>query len=418
MPISLQATSDIAKHVCTLAASALATVMPASVTGDADTQSNGEPVTLHFHEFRSLKESKIRGSDGKEIAELENLVINRGDGQIVRMIVSRGGFAGIGEDEFAVAYENFGWDPVGNRFTLDFTLDEFRDADLVYHEAIDAPEKDTWLEEIRFGLGSAWAEVRQEWNDPFADGLGAAKRTELDGTIREIDRTISLNATEQVFITVETPEGERNEVVLGPAWFVTQKTSPDVGDEAQLKTLRLPEGEHKGLHLARSGEIRGERVRYRKRDGEPLWMENGYSRFTDPPERETPPMPLALATDLVGRTAYARGTEVGDVSDVIIERNSGEAAFLVVDADEVEGEAQGKRKLVPWRAASIGKTDRVRIHADIQTFAGAETLPDDITLLTDAAVLNPIYAVFELEPAAMDGDRRLRKENGRRSDGG
>lgn len=66
----------------------------------------------------------INNQQGETIGEVQDLVLNRQSGQIDYVVVSKGGFWGVGEERHAVPFKAFKPAPEGNALTL--TIDENR----------------------------------------------------------------------------------------------------------------------------------------------------------------------------------------------------------------------------------------------------------------------------------------------------
>jgi len=54
-------------------------------------------------ESKRLVGAKIRGSDGKDLGEVEQLMVNE-DGKVSHVVISKGGFAGVGGDKLVVPW--------------------------------------------------------------------------------------------------------------------------------------------------------------------------------------------------------------------------------------------------------------------------------------------------------------------------
>ena len=64
----------------------------------------------------------IHNQQGETIGEVQDLVLNRQNGQIDYVVVSKGGFWGVGEERHAVPFKAFKTTPEGDALTL--TIDE------------------------------------------------------------------------------------------------------------------------------------------------------------------------------------------------------------------------------------------------------------------------------------------------------
>ena len=72
--------------------------------------------------------TKVQGTDGKNLGNIKDLVINPQDGDIQYAVLDFGGFAGIGDKYFAVPWEALQIDQDNKRLALDLHKKELKDA--------------------------------------------------------------------------------------------------------------------------------------------------------------------------------------------------------------------------------------------------------------------------------------------------
>src|SRR6478752_7566442 len=72
--------------------------------------------------------TKVQGTDGKNLGNIKDLVINPEDGDIQYAVLDFGGFAGIGDKYFAVPWEALHFDKENNRLALDLHKKDLKDA--------------------------------------------------------------------------------------------------------------------------------------------------------------------------------------------------------------------------------------------------------------------------------------------------
>jgi len=85
------------------------------------TQTDRQSPTLGFYKTSSLLGTDITNANGKVVGDLHDLILDRGTGQVEYIVLSSGGFLGLGDKEVAVPYEATGFDHNEGRFTLDVT---------------------------------------------------------------------------------------------------------------------------------------------------------------------------------------------------------------------------------------------------------------------------------------------------------
>ena len=72
--------------------------------------------------------TKVQGTDGKNLGNIKDLVINPEDGDIQYAVLDFGGFVGIGDKYFAVPWEALHFDRENNRLALDLHKKDLKDA--------------------------------------------------------------------------------------------------------------------------------------------------------------------------------------------------------------------------------------------------------------------------------------------------
>ena len=72
--------------------------------------------------------TKVQGTDGKNLGNIKDLVINAEDGDIQYAVLDFGGFVGIGDKYFAVPWEALHFDRENNRLALDLHKKDLKDA--------------------------------------------------------------------------------------------------------------------------------------------------------------------------------------------------------------------------------------------------------------------------------------------------
>src|SRR5262245_37073160 len=70
---------------------------------------------------------KVQGTDGKNLVDIKDLVIDRDDGEIQYAVLDFGGFAGIGDKYFAVPWQALHFQD-NNKIALDLHKKELKDA--------------------------------------------------------------------------------------------------------------------------------------------------------------------------------------------------------------------------------------------------------------------------------------------------
>ena len=72
--------------------------------------------------------SKVFGSDGKQIGHIERLMLEKSDGRIAFVILSFGGFFGIGQDHYRLPWEKLRYDARIDGYRVGMTKNDIEKA--------------------------------------------------------------------------------------------------------------------------------------------------------------------------------------------------------------------------------------------------------------------------------------------------
>jgi hypothetical protein len=72
--------------------------------------------------------TKVENAEGESLGKIEDLVIDAGEGRVTAVILSIGGFLGIGEKLVAIPLSAFDYDEGKGRFVLDIDRETLKDA--------------------------------------------------------------------------------------------------------------------------------------------------------------------------------------------------------------------------------------------------------------------------------------------------
>ena len=72
--------------------------------------------------------SKVFGSDGKQIGHIERLMLEKSDGRIAFIILSFGGFFGIGQDHYRLPWEKLRYDARIDGYCVNMTKNDIEKA--------------------------------------------------------------------------------------------------------------------------------------------------------------------------------------------------------------------------------------------------------------------------------------------------
>lgn len=402
-------------------------------------------------EFRSARWMDDRGvlnPAGEHIATMTDFIVDRGSGRIEYGIVKSGAVLGLGGKEIAIPYGNFEWNTRQEKLVLNLEKDQ-----LLAQPEFSAKEWDRAMArsggEGESALRDSLHKSSSGMRDPYDGKLAGAKATKIEGEIISVnrDRTagefrgadkplgqdrrdqdikdhdlkdkdltdkdpkdrsdtdlktdrdhkdradkphMTRSSGENVWLTVRTDDGAMRRVVLGPSWYVSSgKVTPMRGQRVVIDGVAPADDADKAI-VARTITIDGQQIVLRTEDHAPLWM-------SPPATDQSGPSGAArryvLLSTLTGASVDCRGVKCGNVHDVIIERESGEIAFLSIDPDKNFLGIGDARRLVPWQVATVFVDGDVHLDANREMVLASPETPGDLTTLNRAESVYRAYGI-------------------------
>lgn len=361
----------------------------AALTGAGDTA--GMTRGMDFRSYKWLSNRNIVNGNGEEIAVASDLILDRGSGRVEYLVIKTGTTLGLGGRAVAVPYSAFRWDAsVNDRYILGSTVEQLKQ----YPEY--TPEQ--W-KQMGEGLSEDKSTLRQRLatdaatpSDPYAGSFESAKKERVEGEVTNVERVRTSEFGEQVVVIVKVDGGMMKRVALGPSWYVNStSTAPMRGDKVVVETLALPRDPEQtlaGTEL-RSG---GRTLRLRANDGAPVWamrtVESGGSTYSQPYTR------YLVLSQLKGMKVDARGNDCGKVYDVIVERNSGEVAFLSIDPNQNFLGIGDTKRLIPWSVVTVTLDGMVRTDASKEMVLASTETPSDLATLSTSDRAAAVYKAY------------------------
>jgi sporulation protein YlmC with PRC-barrel domain len=374
---------------------AAGTTVPA-MGQSSDTPARGSAAVANTVDFRSsrwLNDRKVVNDNDEEIANVADLILDRGSGRIEYMVIRTGTTFGMGGRAVAVPYGSFRWEAGGkDRFVLPSTIEQLKQSPEYTPESWKAMRES--VKDDRNALHQKLATDAASINDPYAGGLDTAKSARISGRVRSVDRIRTSTFGEQLQITVETADGPARKIALGPSWYVNgSAAAPMRGDMVVVETLALPRDADQllvGTKL-RTGD---RELRLRESDGTPVWslktIESGGHTYSAPYSR------YLLLSNLPGTKVDCRGDECGKVQDVIIDRNSGEIGFLSIDPNQNFLGIGDTKRLIPWSVATVTLDGTMRIDASKEMVLASPETPADLSTLNTGTHAERVYKAFNV----------------------
>jgi sporulation protein YlmC with PRC-barrel domain len=205
--------------------------------------------------------------------------------------------------------------------------------------------------------------------------------------VTKVERDYTDNG-EYVTITVRTDAGETRKITLGPTWYVNPNAAaPMRGDKVSVSAYPVQDED---MYVAQRARIGQNDLNLRNEQGEPVWGATS--------ENSTTAWRYMLLSNLKGMKVTARGEEAGKVDDVIVNKPTGQIAFLSIDPNQnFLGMADTKR-LVPFNTATIATDGMLRLDASKEMVLAAPETPSDISSLNSSSRYAAIYSAYEVEP--------------------
>lgn len=375
-----------------VAASAQAQVASKS-TRESTRESTTVASTVDFRSARWMSDRSVVNNNGEDIANVSDLILDRGSGRIEYVVIKTGTTFGLGGRAVAIPYSSFRWELGGkDRFVLASTpeqLKQFAEYTPESWKAMKASQKDSknMLHE-RLALDAAAA------TDPYAGSLDTAKKSRVEGEIRTVERVRTSKFGEQVVITVDTGEGVSRKITVGPSWYVNgTAAAPMRGDKVVVDTLALARDPDQLLVATklRSGE---HEIYLRDDKGSAAWalksIESGGQSYSTPYTR------YLLLSTLPGTKIDARGSECGKVHDILLDRTSGEIAFLSIDPNQNFLGISDTKRLLPWSVATVTLDGTVRIDASKEMILASPETPSEPSTLNSGTHAERVYKAFNV----------------------
>ncbi len=146
-------------------------------------------------------------------------------------------------------------------------------------------------------------------------------------------------------------------------------------------------------------------LQLRGSDGSPAWalktVESGGQHYSTPYSR------YLLLSDLPGKKIDCRGNDLGKVHEIILDRHSGDIAFLSVDPNQNFLGINDTKRLVPWSVATVMLDGTVRIDASKEMVLASPETPSDPTKLNGGAYAERVYNAFNVPAPSFDAPKQV-----------
>lgn len=349
--------------------------------------------TVDFQSSHWLSNRTVVNNNGEEIANVSDLILDRGSGRIQYIVIKTGTTFGMGGRAVAIPYGSFRWESGGkDRFVLASTPEQLKQFPEYTPESWTAMKESP--KDDKSALRQRLTADAASPSDPYAGNLDTAKKARVEGEITKVDRVRTSTFGEQVQITVAGADGSSKKIALGPSWYVNGATAaPMRGDKVVVDTLVLPRDPDQLLAATHLQDGNRELL-LRNTDGSPAWalktVESGGRSYSTPYSR------FLLMSSLPGMKIDCRGNECGKVYDIIVDRSSGEIGFLSIDPNQNFLGIGDTKRLIPWSVATVMLDGTVRIDASKEMVLASPETPGDLSALNGGTHAERVYKAFNV----------------------
>ncbi|MBX3379586.1 MAG: PRC-barrel domain-containing protein [Phycisphaeraceae bacterium] len=349
-----------------------------------------------------LRGATVENAAKKNIGSISDLIIDRGSGAVAYVVLSAGGFLGIGSKQVAIPFSSFGWDPNDRRLTLETTPENAK----LWPEF----DEKNWSG-TEDSLSSRLSRDYYRTPQNYYPSSAGSDSTHIKGTVTRVDRrAVPGSATEEMVVTVRTNDGNEEDVVLGPSYYLAGNSNAIYRDAPIDVVVSRVDRDGRPVVVARSYNVQSKDTSLYDNSGKAHWWSWKKSNSNQPIG-----YPFLLNSEIDGKHINARGEDCGKVDDLIVETGTGRVVFLSIDPDQnVLGIADTKR-LIPWGVAMVVTTDGVNLDATKAMITSAPETPSDLAMLANDSQFRTIYQSFGIsEPYYYDRDWDNNSWNNRR----
>lgn len=346
-----------------------------------------------------LSDRPVVNENAEDVANTSDFILDRGSGRIQFAILKTGAILGMGGKSVVLPYSALRWDVANQRYMLTTTREQLK--------TLPEFSPETWTAVMEPGANNAepgdlskrLTEHGAAAQDPYVDSLNAAKPVRIQGEILSVERVNADRGGEQVEIVVKTKEGQRR-VALGPAWYVNGSASaPMRGDTVTIDALTVARGQQDMVVATNFGRDSNQ-MRLRESDGSPAWGLR--SLKSDGKEYSSPRWRYILLSDVKGAKIQCRAEECGKVADIILDRRSGQAAFVSIDPNENFLGIADTKRLAPWSIATISLGGEVRLDATKQMILASPQIPDEFNALNSGEASDMVYRAYQTKAPSFE----------------
>ncbi|GJE57094.1 MULTISPECIES: PRC-barrel domain-containing protein [Methylobacterium] len=92
--------------------------------------------------------TEVRRPDGGKVGRIERLMLDKSSGRVAYVVMSFGGFLGLGEDYYTLPWAVLAFDPAIEAYVVDITEEQLRNAPARSPEGGDPADEREWEEHV------------------------------------------------------------------------------------------------------------------------------------------------------------------------------------------------------------------------------------------------------------------------------
>lgn len=353
-----------------------------------------------------VKGSKMTGmnvhnAEDKDLGNIEDLLIDRGTGQIKHIVLKTGAVLGMGGRLITVPYQTLKWDSADKHVLLNATPEQLK--------SWPEYDKSKWAEGAK-AEGSYIRTLGKDYYDgtnspwPVTIKSDETKRDSVRGTIKSYSRQNVGNGREEIVVVVSTPNAPDRQVVLGPSWYVAgNNTLAIYRDQPVEMDVVHVDRDGRELTLAHSAKSNGNTMSYYDSQGRAAWSPKGTQQTENDAFSWSP---FVLQSELKGKNLTCRSDKCGEIDDTVIECMSGRVEFLAIDPDKNFMGLGDTTRLVPWGVMTSSGKGQVYLDVNKSMMTSATALPSDLKDLSSGDTYSQAFRPFGVSPTSTETNRR------------
>jgi hypothetical protein len=92
--------------------------------------------------------AEVRRPDGGKVGRIERLMLDKASGRVAYVVMSFGGFLGLGEDYYTLPWAVLTYDPALDAYSVEITEEQLRNAPARSPEGGDPADEREWEEHV------------------------------------------------------------------------------------------------------------------------------------------------------------------------------------------------------------------------------------------------------------------------------